>query len=285
MPETAITIGTFDGLHYGHRSLFKKMQKYSKRIAFVFDLPPRYYLGKIKQDKFLLTTFKEREFILEKWSFKVQKLNKATLKLTAKEFFNYILEYRPKAIFLGKEFKFGKLRRGNIEILKKWCKKKEIKLISLLFKKKGKKISSGLLRENIDDFNLIKKFMPYYIIRGKVIKGHGYGSKIGFPTINILTDSKKLLPKGVFAGYIYLDNKFKKAVINIGNRPTLNLGFSVEIHILEKFIEKPKYVFTFLTDKIRNEKKFNNINELKLAIKKDVNKAKKILKNFDILKI
>lgn len=285
MHRHAVTIGTFDGLHKGHRSIFKTLLNSRKKTALVFELPPRYYFGKIREKNFLLTTFNERKFILEMWGFNVIKLTSKTLKLNAREFLQYIKSLKPDLITVGKDFKFGKNRTGNTETLKVWCKKNGIELKTLILKfKNEKKLSSGFLRKNVKNFRLLKKFMGFYPVSGWVVKGSGFGRKLGFPTINIKTSPHKLLPDGVFAGYAYIDGGFKKCVFNIGSRPTLKLGFAVEIHMLERFKKTPKFIYAFITEKIRDEMKFNSIAELKERISKDILTAKK-QKKFDILKI
>jgi riboflavin kinase/FMN adenylyltransferase len=281
--QSALTIGNFDGVHKGHIMLIKETlsiaekNKY-KSIIIAFEKP-------VKNNTQLLSLADEKIELLK--SFNPDEIiilpsDSSVFSQEAQNFFDEFLIKRCKmaAIICGKDFAFGKNRKGDINWLKNKTKENNILLKALNpLKSNGKKISSTLIRKFIET-NKIEKanFLlgrPYNI-EGIHFREKGIASKMGFPTINLKTDASKLLPKGVFISLVYDKNKTYPSITNIGYRPTISSEkeISIETHILNfKGVWKKKKAKISLLKHIRNEKKFKNLADLTNQIKKDVQKA------------
>ena len=187
---------------------------------------------------------------------------------------------KTKLVFISKNFRFGKKRKGDIKLLKKKEKLFNYKTKTITpFTKKGLTISSTLIRKKIKKGkieNANKLLGRYWTIEGIVRKGEKRGRKIGFPTCN-LNFENYIVPKlGVYsAKIIFNSKKINKGIVNIGYRPTFEKNrLLLEAHIFG--IRKNLYdksIKIMLIKFIRNEKKFKNIVELKKQIKIDVNQA------------
>ena len=214
---------------------------------------------------------------------KIINFNKRFSNLSPKMFIKKIIyeNLNAKFVFVSKNFRFGKNRKGNISTLKKFEKSFNYKtFISLPFKQKRKILSSTIIRKKISlgkIYEVNKSLGRNWSVRGKVIKGERRGRKIGFPTCNLeLTDY--VIPKlGVYSVSIQIGKKIKKGIANVGYRPTFsgkNILLEVNIFGINSNLYKKEIIVNFLKF-IRKEKKFKNINELKFQIKKDIIKAKK----------
>ncbi len=291
--DTAITIGSFDGIHLGHMALFEKTQKLAHKLKVEplivsFEPHPRIVLSSDSNFK-LLTTLEEKLYILSQIGIKNLALIPFThflAKLSPESFVKeYIInKFKAKGLVIGFNFRFGKERKGNAEFLKKLSQKYQfvLEIINpIVFD--GIVISSSLIRKFIENkqFEEANKLLgrPYFIL-GKVIKGKKRGKLIGFPTANLEISPLKLLPPaGVYAVWVsYEDKKFKGA-LNIGTRPTFNeKELSVEVHIFN--FNKDIYEKTIkieIIKYIRNELKFSSTQELKMQIKKDCELINNIL--------
>lgn len=291
----AITIGSYDGVHLGHRSILDSLKKYSlthitKTAVIYFPIPPKLYLTNSYLNN-LITTEKERKSLITgygiDYAFPLE-FNENIHTMHADDFFNnFILKkYYPEFIAVGRDFSIGYNREGNNEWLQKICKKNQIGCEIVDFVKYNEhKISSSLVRSflhhsRIKEANLC--LGENYSITGTVVKGRGIGRKLGFPTANLSVDKNKILPKGVFAARVWLNNKTLNAVVNIGTGPTIRTEdkptLITEVHILDfnKVIYNAELKVS-LIDKIRQEIKFSNKETLISYIKNDINKTREII--------
>jgi len=280
---SVITIGVFDGIHLGHKVILDKLKFYSKKqnlisVVFTFDIPPKLFLKKINgyiidiEDK--INFFKD--FSIDYiWFFKTTQY---FLNLSKEEFLFYIMKYFfIKKIIVGEDFKFAKNGEGNIDYLRNIAKRNNFKLVIVKKKKIDNKIiSSSILRNFIlnGDIENIKKFLGRdYCIKGIVYKDKGIGKKIGFPTANITPYNYLIPKKGVYAAMVEISKVRYLSAVNIGNRPTVNFSKNVKIetHIINfnKDIVNKEIKIYFL-ERLRDEKKFSDIDKLKNAIKKDI---------------
>ena len=200
-------------------------------------------------------------------------------KISAVEFTNILKNnLNAKKLVLGKDFRFGQNREGGVEMLKN----AEIEiLVADEFMINQERVSSSLVRESLShgDFKKVNLLLGRpYAISGKVIHGDKRGREIGFPTANIHMFHERPPLRGVFA--VKLDDSF--GVANLGIRPTVS-GLSqlnLEVHVFDFSADLyGKHVHVTFLKKLRDEKKFNNINELKLQIEIDIASAKSFLKN------
>lgn len=257
-------------------------------LVITFDNGPE---RKVKQ---LIFTLEKRVKIIKSLgTCKVEVLSFNRIKnLRSKEFFEkFLLVYDPVAIFVGEDFRFGYKREGDIHLLKKLCIRSSIALFvmeDINFNVDGRmvRVSSSLIRKLISkgDVKVVEKLLGReYFIEGKVVKGIGLGKKIGFPTINLLPSKELVLPRGIFVGECFINSEKFYGVADIGTIPTVKKldRFLCEIHLLStNFSTDIKDVLFRPLVKVRDEKKFNDINILKKQILQDVKIAAKIIKNF-----
>ncbi len=287
-----ILIGNFDGLHLGHQKLFQLARlykkKYNLKIGVVnFDPMPKMFFNK-KLKNFRLSNIDQKIKLLSnlKVDFVItKKFDKKFSKTKALDFIIQILNKKlnSKFIFVSNNFRFGNKREGNVNLLKKHEKLFNYRVIKPDPLIKNKKIvSSSLIRNFLEKGFLAKanKFLNRnWTIQGIVKKGRQVGKKIGFPTCNIDIKDYVLAKPGVYAVKVLRknNNKYLKGIANLGYRPTFNQKkILLEVHLFNfsgnlynKLLSVEFLKF------IRKEKKFKNVNQLRVQIKKDLNIAKK----------
>ena len=287
------TIGSFDGIHIGHKKILQTLTKTAKKnngksILITFWPHPRYVLKKNNDFK-LLTSLDEKIKLFEKNKIDILYIVDFSLKfskVSANKFIENILLEKLKinCLLIGYNNNFGRNREGNIRYLEENKKKFDIDIISIPKQSVDKiSISSTKIREYLNNgkINSANRLLGRkYSINGKIVRGNGIGRKINFPTANIEIDEpKKLLPKsGVYAVEVILNRKIYLGMLNIGYNPTIkNEKKSIEVNIFEfsEDIYNNKISINFIR-RIRNEKKFKNLNELKKQLIKDKKKIKSI---------
>uniref|UniRef100_A0A7V3ZUE7 Riboflavin biosynthesis protein n=1 Tax=candidate division WOR-3 bacterium TaxID=2052148 RepID=A0A7V3ZUE7_UNCW3 len=290
-----LTIGGFDGVHFAHQIIIEKLLKNKENLKTVGGLvtfEPLPYLYFHPNFHFLLTPFLEKVKILETLGLDfvfVYNFDNFFANLEPLMFLNKLKnDLLPKKIIVGNDFRFGRNREGDINLLKNFCENENI-LIEILppIKKTGIEVKSTTIREklilgNIRIANLL--LGREYSIKGKVVKGKGRGSLLGYKTANLeLLDNKKLIPAdGVYACKVKIadDDKIYLGVLNIGERPTFSeKERNIEVHILnfEKNI-LGKELEIFFIQRIRPEFKFEDVEKLKKKIKEDIEVSVKIFK-------
>ncbi|MDR0820535.1 MAG: bifunctional riboflavin kinase/FAD synthetase [Endomicrobium sp.] len=278
--KSVVAIGTFDGMHKGHKLLINKTLSSAKKnnlrsVIIVLKKP-------VKKVRGLLTTYEEK---IEEIKFSgtdeifVIGVPSEILSCCPEEFFDEFLHkmLNVSEIVCGIDFAFGKDRKGNIEWFKKKAKEKNIKMdIVKPLKNISKKISSSYIRiliEKGDVKNAASLLGRNYSFTGIPFKEKGEGEKLGFPTVNIRVNSDKLLPKGVYISLISQGERIYPSLTNIGIRSTFDRGNKIvpETHILDfKGEWKKLQTKVMFLKKIRNEKKFASAEVLKVQISKDV---------------
>ena len=292
---TSIAIGSFDGLHAGHRKLIKSVveeNKYTPTIA-SFWPHPREVL--YKETRLRLDLPEEKLPILEDLGIKQLVLipfDKKFSNLSAESFIRDVLinQLQAKIISVGANFKFGFRRSGDINTIKNIINDKDIKLkITPILEDKDGRISSSRIRDLLQNsdlrnaFNILKRA---YSFNGKVVKGKGIGKSIGWPTANLEIDGRKFLPgEGVYAAWTTIENSSQKieSVMNLGSQPTINplLPSTVEVHLINKDIDLYGLnLFVEPIEKLRSQIQFANIDQLSNQIRKDKDNALKIFKTY-----
>ncbi len=291
---TSIAIGSFDGLHAGHRKLIDsvvKENKYKPTIASFWPHPREILYG---ETRLRLDLPEEKLPILEDLGIEQLVLipfDKKLSKLSAENFIKDILinQLQAKSISVGANFRFGFKRRGDINTIKLVTQNMDIKLkiISILEDNMGR-ISSSRVRDLLqksDLKNASKMLNRPYSFTGKVVKGKGIGKSLGFPTANLEINGRKILPgEGVYAAWTVIKNSPHKiaSVMNLGSQPTIDplLPSAVEVHLINKDINLYGLDLTVEPiEKLRSQIKFQNIDELSNQITKDRQIALKILSN------
>ncbi|GAQ95431.1 riboflavin kinase [Thermodesulfovibrio aggregans] len=294
-PNPVITIGNFDGVHMGHQKIFDFVKRKAKEIkgtsvVITFNPHPIKVLYKEHPLK-LITTNEDKIKLIEKCGIDITICIPFTLEfaqIEAEDFIKNILveKFHVKWIVVGYDYRFGKARKGDKELLKKLSEKYGFRVTVLkAYRKKGKILSSTAVRNALFEGNIkeANQFLGRaYHIDGEVIKGMGRGSSIlGYPTANFVP-KQEIVPKiGVYAVKVTTpDLKTYRGVANIGKNPTFgDIDMSYEVHILnfrENLLGKTLRIH--FIDRIRDEKKFNSPEELKGNIAKDIEEAKRIFK-------
>ena len=288
--NSVIAIGNFDGLHVGHQKVLKQAKLKAKKEnlkfgAITFEpIPSIFFNKKIKHHR--INSLEQKIYYLNKLKLDfliIINFNKSFSNIDADTFISKMLvsKLKSKYIFVSQNFRFGKKRTGNINILKIYEKKYLYKtIITFPYQKNKKIISSSLIRKNISEGNVVevqKLLGRPWAVEGEVVKGEQRGRKIGFPTCNIKWNSYVSPKLGVYWVQVESKNFKKKGIANIGYRPTFNgktLLLEVNIFGINANLYKKILKVSFI-EFIRPEKKFKNIDELKNQIKKDIAKIKK----------
>ncbi len=284
-----VAIGNFDGLHFGHQKVIKQSREKAKKNKLKFGVvtfepvPVMFFNRNIKNHR--INSLKQKIIGLKKLKLdflKIIKFNKKFSKQSPKNFIKNIIykDLNSKFIFVSGNFKFGKNREGDVDTLKKNEKYYSYKtIITKPLKKNNKVLSSSIVRSNISSgrVNIVKNFLGRnWSVLGRVIKGKKRGRKIGFPTCNIKLNDYILPRLGVYSVNVKTKSFNRKGIANIGYRPTFNgksLLLEVNIFGIKANLYK-KVIEVDFVKYIRGEKKFKNISELKMQIKKDIKKAK-----------
>jgi len=293
-----VTVGTFDGVHFGHRKIIQRLQKIAKKnngesVLLTFDPHPRKILLNDQGLK-LIHTINEKINILENLGLDHLVIYPFTLefsKFSAKRYIDELLIQKlgTHTLVIGYDHHFGNDREGNIDLLKKYEKSNPFYLEEIKAHEIEEiKISSTKVRSAIEKGNihLVNDYCGhFYEFSGEVVRGNGIGKTIGTPTANIkLNSNEKIIPlDGVYAVICQIKDANYKGIMNIGFKPTVDEGQkrTVEIHLFD--YEKDIYgqdLRTKVIERIRDEVKFNSLKELKSQILKDNEKAKIILESF-----
>lgn len=291
-----ITIGTFDGVHMGHKKILDKVISEAKlrneeSIVLTFYPHPRFILNENANVR-LLNTIDEKADLLNKTgltSLIIHPFDKKFADLSAEEFIKKILidQLNVSKIIIGYDHRFGKNRSADINDLIQFGAKYNFDVEQISAQELNDiAISSTKIRTALinGEITLANNYLGYpYSFSGKVIKGNQLGRTIGFPTANIqINEFFKLIPKnGVYIVKCLVNKQSVNGIMNIGNRPTLNgTSQSIEVHLLN--FDQSIYdseITVELLEFIRNEQKFENLEALKHQIEKDKLQAIQYLKN------
>tara|TARA_B100000965_G_scaffold390136_1_gene396634 strand:- start:309 stop:1193 length:885 start_codon:yes stop_codon:yes gene_type:complete len=289
----AATIGNFDGVHLGHQELIDKIKQAAKKnnlktkVITFNPYPFEFFQWKKKR---ILSEFDKNDLLKKLGIDEIKsiKFDEEFRNQTAEEFFiNTLVKENIKFLSVGKDFKFGKDRAGDIELLNELCISNNVELHVLDdFKANTVKVSSTLVRELLakNDFIEASKLLGRpYAISGNVIKGKSLGKRLSTPTANIDIDNVEFCFNGVFLGRITIENKSFFCIVNFGPKPTFDdYRQSLEAHILDfdENIYDHALSIEFLC-KIRDQVKFNSVEELKIQINDDKNNARELLKSYE----
>ena len=292
--KSILTIGTFDGVHVGHQKIINALVKDAKEKKLKANLltffpHPRMILKSERTLK-LIDTIQEKEIILKKLGIDNLIIHPFSLefsKLSAVEYVRDILLKKLKicSLYTGYNHHFGKNKEASVDDLILFGKKYGFDVRTVPAENISSiTVSSTKIRDAIlnSNFGIAKKFLGRdYELNGVVIKGKGLGKTINFPTANLsIKESYKLIPsKGVYLVRVYYNNNFFEGMMNIGNRPTIQgIDQTQEVHIFNfnKNIYGEHLKVLFLK-KIRDEKKFNSVEDLKNQLIKDKDTCKRNL--------
>jgi riboflavin kinase/FMN adenylyltransferase len=284
--HSVITIGTFDGVHIGHRKIINQLTTISSTdnlvsILLSFFPHPKMVLQSNNEIK-LINTINEKQDLLNTLNLDfliIKEFTKEFSRLSALEFVRDILvnKLNAKHIIIGYDHHFGRNRTANIQQLREFGELYDFTVTEILAQDIDNiAISSTKIRKalNNGDIKLANNYLGYnYFFNGTVIHGNNIGKTISFPTANIKIDeSYKLVPKnGVYIVKSLIDEKCVFGMMNIGTNPTFNRkNQSIEIHFLDfnKDIYNQSLSVEMIT-RIRSEKKFSSVKNLKKQLELD----------------
>lgn len=286
VPDLILCLGFFDGVHLGHQKLIKKARKEGYKLGvFSFNQSPAYVLGNKTSDT-CITSIADKADLFEELGVDylyLMEFNKETLKATKDEFISQVLlKINPYQICCGPDYHFGARAEGDVAYLKQYFNVKVNDFENI----GGNKISSrniiSLIKEGKMEEVTSMLGRPYRI-NGTVMVGYRKGRDLDFPTANLALEYEYVYPLiGVYVGYAYVYGDKYKAIINVGTHPTINPLNEpiIEVHLLD-FDQNiyGKNIFVEFVQFIREEKKFESIEALKIQLGRDKAKARKILED------
>ena len=274
----ALSLGMFDGVHLGHKSIINELQKVGSdnnlETAILTFWPHPRFVFNPNEDLKLLNTLDEKKFLIEKYGINnlfLKEFDEEFRNLTGEEFVRQILikKLNVKYLIIGYDHSFGKNKSGNFELLQKLSKEldfevEQMEAINIHENNiSSTKIRNALLKGNIREANEMLGYS--YSVSGTVVHGKKLGRTIGYPTANIETESIKLLPKkGAYIVEVFVKDQQYKGMLSIGTNPTVNgEKLTVEIYILD-FNEDiyDKNITVKFRDFLHDEIKFEGLEKL-----------------------
>jgi len=293
-----LTLGNFDGVHLGHRELFRSLIKSARQlgcpsVVCTFNPHPLKFLAPDKAPR-LLNTEEEKQRLIAA-SHVDYLLNipftREFAKMPPEQFVDDILVGRLNVckLIVGYDYAFGKDRKGDGGFLQRYGENHNFKVEVLQpVGADGLPYSSTRIRNLITEgrvAEVVNLLGRQYNLEGRVVPGFQRGRKMGFPTANLETDKELLPAPGVYAVKVRFDQQEYSAVANLGNRPTFSDGLStIEVHLLDfsgdLYGQRMRMYFV---ERLRDEKKFSDLGALSEAIADDVLGARQILQETRII--
>jgi len=287
--QSALTIGSFDGIHVGHLEILKKIKKISslnksKSVVITFDPHPKTVLRPdLLNERYLITTLEKKIEIFHIHGIDcvlILQFDNDLAMIEADIFLKDIIihYFKPHDMVVGYDHHFGHNRIGDINLLNTHSEKyayKTHKIEQVTINEKivcSTEIRKALASENI---MLANQFLGwYYELKGIVEKGDGLGGKIGFPTANIkpIVNCQIIPSNGVYNVDVMIDDELFSGMCNVGKRPTINgTDNRIEVNVFtHKNLNLYSKIITIIfKGYLRNEKKFSSIDELKAQLRKD----------------
>lgn len=288
--RTALTLGTFDGVHRGHRALLERVQAWAREqgalgVAFVFAQPPANSLGVPKP--LLLPVRKKLEKIAQIVDHVLAVEFSEVGEMTAEEFVRKILveQLHMAHIVIGPDARFGKHRRGDRAVLEELGGQLgfSVEVVPPVTVKQ-KIISStairrSLLAGHLEEAHEMLGYAP--TLWGTVVHGDGRGRQLGYPTANLALEQNVLVPAaGVYAVRVRVKDSWRKGVLYIGSRATFaDATPSIEVHLFNTDEELYGVELEVqLVGRLRDDQRFDSLDALKAQIKRDIDAAKSVLR-------
>ncbi len=289
--HSIVAIGNFDGIHLGHHKILECLEKTAREyelfsLVLTFFPHPGKILGKNKLK--MIQTLDQK--IREIRKFDIQALliipfDEQFASLTAQDFIRKIVldTLRAKAIIVGKNFYFGKNRKGDVSLLHRLSSKFQFRVCPIPeVIQNGETVSSSLIRNLLQEGKIEKANRLLgrpYEIEGEVVKGQSRGKALGFPTANIETENE-IIPQGVFITQTRVGSKILPSMTNVGKQPTFD---QKDLHIESFIIDFDRDLYgenigIHFLKKIRNQMKFRTPDELTRQLKNDLQTTKAYFK-------
>jgi riboflavin kinase / FMN adenylyltransferase len=292
---TAVSIGTFDGVHVGHRAILEELGRQARArglpsVAYAFTTPPRWALTG-RGDRYLLLPVEARLRLLEQFVDRVVPASFEEVRnLSPDAFVRSILggQLRARVVVEGESFRFGHDRTGDIVTLRSIGEPSGTDVITVPpVRIAGSPVSSTRIRDALErgDLSTARACLGRPpSLAGDVSRGDGIGNSLGFPTANLVLDSHILLPPdGIYLVYALAEGDYLPGLLYLGTRPTLeDSAFRCEVFLLD-FPARTLYgrpMELELLEKIREDRAFPSMSALREQIESDVRTARGLLKHY-----
>jgi riboflavin kinase/FMN adenylyltransferase len=288
---TVLTLGVFDGLHLGHQLIMRTVVERARSLnamptVITFDPHPRAVLHPESAPP-LLQTFDQKIEALGVLGIEqtiVIRFTEEFAHISAEDFLRDVVHERLQAreAYLGRGFAFGRGREGNIELLKKMSERlgfyaAEVPEVQL----RGKRISSSRIREQLKQgcVNLARRMLGRpYGVEGRVVRGDERGRTLGFPTANLAPQNRVIPRRGVYITATLIEGAWRRSLTNVGTRPTFEKVAepSVETFVINWSGDLyGDVVRVRFLHRLRDERKFASVEELKEQIARDRGRAER----------
>ncbi len=292
LPNAVVTIGNFDGVHLGHREIFRRVKKSAAELGgvsvVVTFVPHPLKVLAPEKSPLLINTYEEKETLIEASGIDYLieiPFNMKFAALTAGEFVKTVLVEKigVRKLVIGYDYAFGRDREGDVALLSRLGEEFSYEVEVLEPIHDGKIVFSSTSVRTMIMNGDVKGVIPllgrHFSLGGTVVHGHHRGKGLGFPTANIETD-KELLPKeGVYAVKVKIDDVLYDGACNIGNNPTFkDERLAVEVFLFD--FDGDLYgreVRLYFIDRVRGEQTFPDIPSLQRAIAEDIGRCREIL--------
>lgn len=287
-----LTLGNFDGIHLGHREIFRRVVERAEEtkgnsIVYTFEPHPLRIIAPARTP-LLLTTFRKKMELIAGSGIDITVCADFTKRFADQHPRDFAREtlvgkIGVREVFVGYDYKFGRGREGTIDYLKKMGEEFGFKVTVIdAITVDGQVVSSTLVRDTIEDGDMEKAnrlLGRWYSIEGKVVGGFKKGVMIGFPTANIDTSYDLLPHTGVYAARTIVDGEIYDGIANVGFNPTFHRDrLSVEIHIFDFSSDiYGREIEIIFIKRLREEIEFGSAEKLKAQIKKDIEVTREIL--------
>jgi riboflavin kinase/FMN adenylyltransferase len=298
--KPVLTLGTFDGVHLGHRGLIEEVLKEAKNrstraVVLTFDPHPKTVISPEKAPK-LLTTLTEKLKCFEEIGVEEVAVLRFDSNLAELDPVSFVREILIGKLDLGKlvighDHGFGRDRSGGIALLQKLGREFtfEVEVFGPVHRR-GKPISSTRIRAALSRgrFDEAVRMLGHsYLLSGERMKGKGRGTKLGYPTLNLATEEHKLLPpEGVYLSRVEIGHRLFGGMTYVGTRPTFSEDLlSVEVHLLDRDdqvvdpIENGQLFHIYVEKFVRPDMRFGSPEELIEQLRKDEKNIKRLLQN------
>lgn len=294
MTDSIVTIGRFDGVHVGHQAIIKQVVETAVRegarsVVLTFDRHPMKTLKPHSHPEILTPTNLRLRLIkaLGVDEVRLIKFDKTVSCMEPAEFLDKILlPLQVRELLVGKDFRFGRDRSGDINFVGDYARDHGFKLsVVPFFKIDGMKVGSSKIRSYLKGGDIVTSKMmlgrnPSFT--GVVIKGERIGSDLGFPTANLKPDPDLCLPKtGVYAGIVSFDGRTYDCLVNVGFAPTFHARSHplLEVHVPGQDLDMyGKEILVELTARIRDEREFKDKKDLIEQILDDASKLRDMIR-------
>lgn len=290
----AATIGFFDGVHKGHQYVIARLKEYAKAqglgsMAITFRQHPRQVLQQDYIPKLLTPCTRKLHLLEETGIDRVVAMNftKELAAFTAREYMEYLhKEYAVDQLLIGYDNRFGRNRSKGFEDYVRYGREIGMEVVcNDALNNEGENISSSMLRRLLTEGEVAQAnecLGREFSFPGLVVRGFGEGRKIGFPTANMSIHEEQFIPKrGVYAVRVAVEGYEEQfmGMMNIGCRPTYGeFKETVEVNILDFDADiYDRHINVCFVERIRDEKRFNSIDELKVQLEKDKQQIRNIL--------